>query len=88
MTSEELTNWIAFSRVHPWGDSRADYQAATVAYTVYQMLRGKGSSTLSVDEFLLKFSEEKDPQTPDQMRAMLMGFTAAMGGTIKDRSDG
>ncbi len=86
VTSEELTDWLAFSRLEPWGDERADYHAAMICMICYQMWRGKNSPRMKLEDFIIKFlSEGRDaePKTSEQLNTMLQGYTAAAGGKIK-----
>lgn len=63
MTAREFYYWVAFDRVNPIGDERADLHAAQIASAVYQSQGGK----ISLSECLLKFKEDKAPVSDEPM---------------------
>lgn len=52
ISGRELAEWIAFDLVEPIGGLRGDYQAAVVAATVTNGLRGGKGKRLGLDDFL------------------------------------
>jgi hypothetical protein len=78
ISSKELTEWIAFSAVEPFGGD-ADYLgSAIVAQTVANVNRSKGQRPYKVKEFLPKFDDK--PQSVDEMMQFAEVFTHALGG--------
>lgn len=77
ITSGELTEWMAFDRVEPFGALRGDYQAALVAATIANGFRSGKGKRLSVEDFLLNFGGEAkqavvdrwDEESPDDGEA-------------------
>lgn len=55
MSSRELSEWVAFYRVEPFGEERADLRSALQTATVANMKRGKGKRPFKLSDFLLKF---------------------------------
>jgi len=70
MDSAELTEWMAFYSVEPFGDARGDIQAAIVAATMANCWRGKDKTPYKLSEFLPKFDPPKQ-QTADDMKKIL-----------------
>ena len=93
--SQEFTDWLAFYRVHPWGEYRADLRMARIAATIVNMQKASDSAPISEDVFLFTFGEEATPDEEDealdleteQQQAMFMAMTKAMGGAIVERDD-
>lgn len=52
ISGRELAEWIAFDQVEPIGGLRGDYQAAVVAATVTNGLRGGKGKRFVLDDFL------------------------------------
>lgn len=80
--SAELTEAMAYARVEPWGEWRADYRAALICYTMYRLLAAKDSPRMSVDDWIPDFEPAKE-LTPEDFVQKLLGMTAAAGGEIR-----
>ena len=84
MSSAELTEWMAFSRLEPFGSEVGFLGHAIVASTVANSRRNKGQKAYSTDDFMPSF--KKKVQTVDQMIQIAEMFTIGLGG--KDLRDG
>ncbi len=82
----ELTEWMAFSTLEPFG-ADADYighaiTASTVANSTISVVKSNGSKTaqkpFKTSDFMPKF--EKQEQTTDHMLQVAEMFTAGLGG--------
>lgn len=60
MTTREMAEWMAIDKIEPFGDRRADYHAALIAYCVTSALAASAGSktTLDLEHFLLDFTGE------------------------------
>ena len=66
MSSREFAEWLAFAGLEPLGDARGDLQAAIIAATVANMLRGKDSKAVGIEDMLPRFDEaEEADEEPD-----------------------
>ena len=74
MSSRELSEWIAFAGIEPFGDQRADLRSAIVAATVANCHRATGKAFAPSD--FMPY-EERGPQdvrgSIDAIRAMIEG---------------
>lgn len=71
-SSRELTEWMAFEQMDgPLGSKRGDYQAALVAKTVADVNRPKRRAAYKLKDFLLRFDQDEQRQTPQQIAAIL-----------------
>lgn len=52
VSSAELTEWMAFDLVDPFGAERADLRAGIVASTIANVNRGKGKKAYSPKDFM------------------------------------
>lgn len=72
MSSAEYHGWIAYNRMEPIGEFRADLRSAVVASTGYNIQRGKNSPSKSPKDFMPIYSEmerkrkEGDPAILEQ----------------------
>lgn len=83
MTSAELTAWIAYDNLEPFGESRADLRAGIIASTTYNVNRGKGRAMQPVD-FMPKFEvTDRVKKTPEQVWQVLQSYTNAAKGASK-----
>ena len=63
--SRELSEWMAFYSLEPFGDIRGDLQAGIVASTIANANSGKGSRTFQPADFMPLM--EKPEQDEDDM---------------------
>ena len=82
MSSREFAEWVAYSRIEPFGERRADLRSATVAQVMYNMWRGSSDPAKTAADFMPDFERAKgaQQQTVEQMQANLM---RALGGLLK-----
>lgn len=79
MSSHELTEWMAYAGIEPFGEERADLRAGIISATVANRMRGKGEKAHKPQEFM-PFREEApadDGPSPDVLRRK---FLSAAGG--------
>lgn len=57
LSAAEWAEWKAFWRIEPWGDVRADWHNAILAYYIYAAHAGKRGRGVKVDAFLLSEME-------------------------------
>ena len=55
MDSREFGEWIAYSRLDPFGNERGDLHVARILSMFYNAHRGKGKSESSPSDFMLDF---------------------------------
>lgn len=67
---------MIYEKIEPFGELRADYRAAQVAYYV------AGNKETKIEDFLLKFNEKRHKQTvEEQIRAFkIIAMTFAVPG--------
>ena len=77
ISSRDFAEWMAYSRLEPWGEERADLRAGIVASTIANSNRGKGQKPFKPQQFMPDF----EPETEEQAAARLMARAmAALGG--------
>lgn len=67
-TGAELTEWLAYYSLEPFGEERADLRAGIVASTI---ARANGSKSAKPSDFMPKFEE----QDPEDMKRVLERVT-------------
>lgn len=81
ISSREISEWIAFYNIEPFGEMRADLRAALIATVMANAWRGANQSPFKITDFMLTF-DNKPEQTMDEMKQILKSFTIAAGGKI------
>lgn len=83
VSSRELSEWMAYSQVEPWGEERADLRAGIVASTVANTARNakKRHKPFKPEEFMPTF--ERKTQTMEQQQEIARMFARAGLGKIK-----
>lgn len=77
MTSSQFAEWLAFARVEPFGEARADLRAGIVASTIANIHKAKGRKPYSPQDFMPDFEPEDEAAAVARMKARVM---AALGG--------
>ena len=71
LDSRELTAWMAYESVEPFGERRANLHAGIVAATVANVNRDRHARAFQPTDFLLEFGRERRSGHDDvQMEAM------------------
>lgn len=78
ISSRELSEWIAYAQLEPFGEARADLRAGIVASTMANTARDpkKRKKPFEPEEFMPQF--DKEPQTLEEQKAH-METLAALG---------
>lgn len=77
ISSHTLSEWMAYARLEPWGEDRADLRAGIIASTMANSMRGKKGKPFKPQDFMPKF----EPEDEEATAAMLMAkMRAALGG--------
>lgn len=83
LTSREITDWIAYEMVEPFGEYRADLRAGIVAATVANVHRPKGRRAFKPEEFMPNFGERKQQQSVADMHMIFREFAAAHNAALE-----
>ena len=70
MTSTEVTDWLAFFQLDPWGGERGDMRAGIVASVVANVNRGNTRAPFEASDFMPKFGPAKPVTKADQMAVL------------------
>ncbi len=77
ISSEHLSEWMAYSRLEPWGEERDDLRMGIIASTIANVNREKGKKPYKPTDFMPAF----EPVSEDEQAARLMAKAiAALGG--------
>jgi len=82
MDSDEMTEWIAYAQLDPFGSVRGDLQAGVIASTVANASRDpkKRRQPFEPKDFLLQFAAEgKREKTPDELLAKVKNLAKLFG---------
>lgn len=77
LDSRELSEWMAFWQIEPWGEERADRRAATVAATVANVHRPKGRRAYKAEDFMPHYGPRR-PQTWQEQLEIVKGIHNAL----------
>ncbi len=87
VSAQELTEWMAFYRLEPFG-SEANYLGhAITSATVMNSQRTKKSKVFKPETFMPDFERVTEEQTTDEMIAFAEMMTAAFGGKDKRKHE-
>lgn len=86
MTSQQLTEWMEFFRLEPWGPQRSDLRAGILGALVVNSnpWRGKGAQPLKPEELFPTLAPEAEAgglevQDVEDMKRAARQFAAAWG---------
>lgn len=75
MSGAEFDEWRLYAQLEPFGEWRADYRAALVASTVFNMNRGSDVQARAPGDFMPRFdAPPPPPPDPDAIRKKLMAW--------------
>lgn len=81
ISSRELSEWMEYAKLEPFGEERADLRAGIVAATVANAHRKRGARALRPADFMPRWEAEQGrPQTPEEQIGLAAMITAALGG--------
>ena len=83
--SHELAEWMAFFRLNPFGERRADIRAALISSVIANVNRGKDQPPFKVEDFIIKYDqpeldEPERVQDWQQQLALVEMLNSAFGG--------
>jgi len=79
ISSRELSEWMAFGQLEPFGAEAGWLGNAITSKTIADVNRGKGKKPFEVSDFMPRM-EEKKPQTMEEQIQFASMWTTAMGG--------
>jgi len=82
MSSRELSEWMAFEQLEPYGAEAAYVGHAITSMTVANASRSKGQKAYTVQDFMPTMGK-KEPQSQAQMIQFAEMYTIALGGEDK-----
>ena len=85
MSSAEITEWMAYYSIEPFGSGIDLLGNAIVASTIANINRKKGAKAYKPSDFIPKFKKKK--QTVEEMLQFAEMMTAGLGGTVKTHED-
>jgi hypothetical protein len=83
MSSMEFAEWLAYSQIEPWGEERADLRTALICKVSADINTPAGKPRAKLEDFMLKFDQERKAQTTDEMIGAVAQISAiyeAQGG--------
>jgi len=87
MSSREITEWMAFGQLEPFGAEAGYIGHAIVASTVANRHRGSSEKNYEVSDFMPK-RKKKEPQSVEEMIQFAEMYTAALGGKdLRDKEE-
>lgn len=76
--SHELSEWMAFYSIEPFGGEREDWRAGKIAATIANVHRRKGQRAFTPDDIIPRIKPPGPIQTPEEQKQMLLGLFNAM----------
>lgn len=68
LTNSELTEWLAYNRIEPFGSEMEDYRAGIVASTIANVNRSKGQKAFTPKDFMPFAEKEKSSVSQDVIK--------------------
>lgn len=74
ISSRELSEWMAYDNIEPFGEIRADMRAGAIVQAIIAPYVKKGHKVPKLQQCMLNFdNEEKKPMTSGEIKGFLMG---------------
>ena len=78
--SDEITEWMAFYQIEPFGEMRADLRSGVIASTFANANRAKHARPFKPEDFM-PFADRPEPQ--DEARMNVARFKAMLAHKVK-----
>ena len=72
--AKEFTKWVAYYKIEPFGQERADFNAAVISSTIAASVGAKGKA-LKIETYMPDFKKEQRQQTSEEMINIAKAFT-------------
>lgn len=85
MGAAELTEWIAFFELEPWGEERMDLRFATLNSILVNALRGKGQKPVTPADLMPDFGgdrKERGIDLADMTREEQLALARSMAAAL------
>ena len=79
ISSRELSEWMAFGQLEPFGAEAGYIGHAITSKTIADVNRPKGAQAYKISDFIPRLEKKKE-QTPDEMIQIAHMITIGMGG--------
>jgi len=76
MSSSDVAEWIAYNRIEPFGEERADLRAGMIASPLINIQLKKGATPTKPSQWLLDTGPPED-MDPEDMKQVLKSYTAS-----------
>lgn len=84
--SDELTEWMAFYQLEPFGDFRADFRSGLLAATIANANRTKDAKAFTPEDFMPFIVNHMDKQiTTDDAKLNIVRFKAMFAHKVKNQ---
>lgn len=92
MQSEELSYWMAYYGMFPWGEERADLRVAIQSSLIANVNRGKNARAFSPEDFMPKFNQPsseagKPKHTVDELASKFALFATQHNAAIAKKKE-
>lgn len=77
ISSRDFAEWMAYSRLEPWGEERDDLRMGIIASTIANANRGRNQKPYRATDFIPSFEQETEDEAQSRLMAKAM---AALGG--------
>jgi len=87
-TSRELSEWMLYEGMEPFGEKRADLRAGIVASTIYNLLKGEKAKALAPEDFMPRFEPGTAEGAQEEAQtSRLVDLAQALGAKVVKRGD-
>lgn len=82
MSSEELSEWMAYARLEPFGENQSFYRTGIISSTIANCFRSKGQKPFKPQDFMpqpVNYDLRNKRQSPEHIKTMFMGLSKLFG---------
>ena len=84
----EFVEWIAFFKLRPWGEERADARAALMPFVFSNAFAGKASKPKFEDFLIMPNKQKPKRNSAEQMFAVLRAVATVQNAKTKKNGNG
>ena len=76
--SHELSEWIAYQGIEPFGEERADLRSGIIAAVTANAWRGKGDKAMSPQDFMPFYEKPEPVRSPEREQTLFHQINEAI----------
>ena len=85
ISAQELTEWMAYDKVEPFGPAREDFRAGMITAPLINLWTAKGATKAKAVDWIVNTDPTEQQQSDEAMKMLLFAVTVKAGGNYPEQ---